>query len=167
MAAIVTFQALLLRLQFTQEQAAAIITEGISSPEDLRTYRHSDLKDFFKHLSTNHVVTRFGSQHKMQILWYWVERRSHLGLPTDSVLFTNAVLAEWGQKMKSDALVKSDKEDSLVQDCKPFKKDAKWRVWQEQFKTMLSSKKGKSSIRLVYVIHLNDEPAADNGYMDE
>jgi hypothetical protein len=42
---------LLTRIGFTNVQATAIIGEGITDPEDLVTYTHSDIKTFFKHLS--------------------------------------------------------------------------------------------------------------------
>jgi hypothetical protein len=152
------FHALLIRLHFTNAQATAIIDQGIDSPEELKTYTHSDLKDFFKHLTATGTVTRFGSQHKLQILRYWVETRDGMGLPVDSALFTNAVLTQWGNKMKADAVGKGDKEELVVQECKPFKKTTKWRVWKEQFKTKLASKKGRSKLPLGYVVCPNDVP---------
>ena len=46
---------LLTRIGFTDAQATAIIEEGITDPEDLVTYTHSDIKTFFKHLSNRQV----------------------------------------------------------------------------------------------------------------
>jgi hypothetical protein len=46
------FHALLLRLNFNDAQANAIIEEGIESPEDLCTYTQQGVKGLFKHLST-------------------------------------------------------------------------------------------------------------------
>jgi len=71
---------LLTRIGFSVAQANAIIEEGITDPEDLVTYTHSDIKTLFKHLANRQVHPPFGSQHKFQILRYWVEKRSPLGL---------------------------------------------------------------------------------------
>jgi hypothetical protein len=97
------FTDLLTRIGFTNVQATAIIEEGIMDPEDLVTYTHSDIKTFFKHLSNQQVHPPFGSQHKFQILRYWVEKRIPLGLSVDSELFANVELVTWGEKMKAAA----------------------------------------------------------------
>jgi hypothetical protein len=54
------FHALLLRLNFNDAQANAIIEEGIESPEDLCTYMQQDVKGLFKHLSTTRTLHALG-----------------------------------------------------------------------------------------------------------
>ncbi len=95
-----TFNALLLRIGFMNAQANAIIAEGISDPSDLVTYAHSDVKTFSKHLANRGIHPPFRVQHKFQIVRYWVEKRTPLGLPVIPDLFTDEKLLKWGEKMK-------------------------------------------------------------------
>jgi hypothetical protein len=94
---------LLARIGFNNAQANAIIGEGITDPEDLVSYTHSDIKTFFKHLSNRQVHPPFASQHKFQILHYWVEKQIPLGLDVDSEFVMNEEMVTWGEKMKAAA----------------------------------------------------------------
>jgi hypothetical protein len=105
-------------------QATAIIGEGITDPEDLVTYTHADIKTFFKHLFNRQVHPPFRSQHKFQILRYWVEKRIPLGLSVDSELFTNVELVTWGEKMKAAADDK-DAQKPTIATPGAYKKDTK------------------------------------------
>jgi hypothetical protein len=83
---VMAVQALLTRIGFSVAQANALIDEGIT---DLVTYTHSNVKTLFKHMAGHGVHPPFRAQHKFQILRYWVEKRTPLGLDIDSALFTN------------------------------------------------------------------------------
>jgi hypothetical protein len=148
---------LLTRIGFTNVQATAIIGEGITDPEDLVTYTHSD-KTFFKHLSNRQVHPPFGLQHKFQILCYWVEKRIPLGLSVDSELFTNVELVTWGEKMKTAADEK-DAQKPTIAAPGAYKKDTKWRVWKEQFLNYMGTKNGQNKAPLPYILRPDDDPA--------
>jgi len=122
----IAFIDLLARIGFTNVQANAIIGEGIMDPEDLVTYAHSDTKTFFKHLSNRHVHPPFASQHKFQIMRYWVEKRIPLGLDVDVEFFTNGEMVIWGEKMKAAADEK-DAQRPAIAVPGAYKKDTKWR----------------------------------------
>jgi hypothetical protein len=94
-------------------QATAIIGEGITDPEDLVTYTHSNIKTFFKHLSNQQLHPPFGLQHKFQMLHYWVEKRIPLGLSVNSELFTNVELVTWGEKMRLLLMIKMHRSQLL------------------------------------------------------
>jgi hypothetical protein len=146
------FHALLLRLNFNDVQANAIIEEGIESPEDLCTYTQQDVKGLFKHLSTARTIhAPFGAQHKMQILCYWVEKRSSMGISVDPELFDDDTVVQWGEKMKS-----ASDEDAR---SKP--------TIQTQFVTYLGTKTGISKAPLTYVTRETEDPADPEDFDDD
>jgi hypothetical protein len=155
------FRALLTRIGFTNDQATSVIDEGIAVPEDLVTYTHSDIKTFFKHLSNRGIHPPFGSQHKFQILRYWVEKQIPLGLDVSSELFTDAELSTWGEKMKAAADEK-DAQKPTIAAPSAFKKDMKWRIWKEQFLNYMETKSGQNRTPLTYVIRPDDDPADED-----
>jgi hypothetical protein len=163
------FQALLTRLAFTIEQAQAIIQEGITQPEDLRTYTQGDIKAFFKHLSARNIHAPFAAQHNLQILRYWVEKRIPLNLPVDPELFTVDVRDVWGEKMKAAADDQTDSASKKVSISAPapFKKDTKWRTWKEQFMTYLGTKYGQCKAPLTFIIREEDDPADPLDFDDD
>jgi hypothetical protein len=122
------------------------------------TYTHSDIKTFFKHLSNRQVHPPFGSQHKFQILRYWVEKRIPLGLSVDSKLFTNVDMVTWDEKMKAAADDK-DAQKPTIAAPGAYKKDTKWRVWKEQFLNYMGTKNGQNKAPLSYILRSDDDPA--------
>jgi hypothetical protein len=162
-------RALLLRLGFANAQATAIIDQGIETPSDLDTMTHSDLKAFFKNLTSAGTITPFMAQHRMQILRYWVEKRLPLELPVNAALFTMVVCNEWARKMKAATDDAADKEKVTIPAPPKWKKGGSmdWRPWKEQFVTYIGAKLGQNKAPLTYVLRPEDAPAADGIYDDD
>jgi hypothetical protein len=127
------FHDLLLHLNFNDEQSNAIIDEGLRSPEDLRTYTQQDIRGFFKHLSARNIHTPYGAQHNFQIMRYWVEKRTSMGLSIDEEDFTIEMLNQWGDQMKAASDDKNITSKPTILPPAAFKKETKWRTWKEQF----------------------------------
>ncbi len=66
----------------------------------------------------------FGAQHKMQILRYWVEKWSSMGISVDPELFDDDTVVQWGEKMKS-ASDKDARSEPTIQAPTAFKKETK------------------------------------------
>jgi hypothetical protein len=160
------FRLLLTRIGFSNPQSTAFMNEGIQEPRDLSTCTHSNLKGLFKHLANCNIHPPFMAQHKVQILWYWVEKWIPLGLPIGPALFTVEVLQVWGDKMKA-ANDQKDGEKPTIAAPLAFKKDTKWRVWKEQFQNYLGSKIGQCKAPLTFVIWPLDAPGNLEDYPDD
>jgi hypothetical protein len=95
-----TFRALLTCMQFTNAHIMAITEEA---PEDLKTFTHSDVKAFFKHLASHGIHVPYMSQQCFYILCFWVEKRTSIGIPILPQLLTDEQLTLWGERMKASA----------------------------------------------------------------
>ena len=118
-----------------------------------------------KHLGNHDIHPPYMAQHRVQILRHWVEKHIPLGLPIDAELFTDAVMSEWGEKMKAANDIKESEKPTIA--APPtFKKDTKRRVWKEQFQNYIGSKVGQCKAHLTFVIRPLDNPGnlADYSY---
>jgi len=82
------------------------------------------------------------SQQRFQILGYWVEKRTSIGMPILPQLFTDEQLMLWKECMKASADSPESQRQTITAPS-PYKKDTKWRVWKEKFMTYIGSKVGQ------------------------
>jgi hypothetical protein len=148
------FKRALMRIGFSALVANEVIDQGLEDADKLLLLTDVDIRLMCKLIQSVGLIIPFMSQQHLQVMRYWMAKRSRLNEVIDPDLFTLVVAENYGQLMITEA---ADKDlDVEVKPPDKFGAQSKWNVFKEGFETYLTSQKGRGNIPLSYVIRKAD-----------
>lgn len=160
MAAAVNMRNALQRCGFNLATSDFIMEQGYDSPEELLNVSEDDLDLMIKSASRHpppDVTFPSLPIRKLYVLRFWADERIRTGLPTGPNLFTEQVMGEYSNLMRSDEVEVAARKGQDPTKPDAIKAEKDWFKFWEKFKNYLGRVRGAAKIPLSYIVREHDE----------
>ena len=160
MAAAVNMRNALQRCGFNLATSDFIMEQGYDSPKELLNVSEDDLDLMIKSASRHpppDVTFPSLPIRKLYVLRFWADERIRTGLPTGPNLFTEQVMGEYSNLMRSDEVEVAARKGQDPTKPDAIKAEKDWFKFWEKFKNYLGRVRGAAKIPLSYIVREHDE----------